>query len=510
MVFIPKDQWDKPFVIEAKEKELMNFQKYGAYQEVRDMGQPRMSSGWIITEKLYGEVLGAKARLVVHGNQEKSYDEIMSDSPTVAKQTLRLQFALAAQFGWEIVMADITSAFLQSDVLERELYVQPPKDAAPPGVIWRLRKPMYGLEDASLQWYKTLADRLAKLGCTKLITDPATFYWRDETDKLGGIISWHVDDMIACGSDTFYKEVLMKLMNTFNFGSTNEGKYRCLGWNVMHRHDDILVSQEDYIESKIDFLNIAKGKHLGHEKVDAEDAKKVRGSIGKLRWLSDQCRPDISYSQLELSIASHSPTYDTVKLINKMVAAVKNRDYKLRFSKLKSDKWYISVFADASLKGLPDKISSAMGYVIFLSEGYRFRERTGCNVLSWKSCKTRRIVASTYDAETLALSTALEEAIFIKHQVVKMLGIGEEDILIEAFCDCNDTVAAIVANKPLPNSKSRLAALEIARIKEMKDLKMIHSVQWVPTNQQLGDIFTKRGASTESIIQTVSKGRFYN
>ena len=91
-----------------------------------------------------------------------------------------------------------------------------------------------------------------------------------------------------------------------------------------------------------------------------------------------------------------------------------------------------------------------------------------------------------------------------------MLGIGEEDILIEAFCDCNDTVAAIVANKPLPNSKSRLAALEIARIKEMKDLKMIHSVQWVPTNQQLGDIFTKRGASTEPIIQTVSKGRFYN
>ena len=148
VVFIPKDQWDKPFVIEAKEKELKNFQEYGAYQEVRDVGQPRMSSGWIITEKLYGEVLGAKARLVVHGNQEKSYDEVMSDSPTVAKQTLRLQFALAAQFGWEIVMADITSAFLQSDVLERELYVQPPKDAAPPGVIWRLRKPMYGLEDA--------------------------------------------------------------------------------------------------------------------------------------------------------------------------------------------------------------------------------------------------------------------------------------------------------------------------------------------------------------------------
>ena len=91
-----------------------------------------------------------------------------------------------------------------------------------------------------------------------------------------------------------------------------------------------------------------------------------------------------------------------------------------------------------------------------------------------------------------------------------MLGIDKEDILIKALCDCNNTLAAIVTNKPLPNSKSRSAALEIARIKEMKDLKMIHSVQWVPTNQQLGDIFTKRGASTESIIQTISKGKFFN
>ena len=510
VVFIPRDQWDKPFVKEEKEKELANFQSYGAYQEVRDEGQPRMSSGWIVTEKLYGDVLGAKARLVVHGNQERKYEEMMSDSPTVSKQTLRIQFALAAQFGWEIVMADITSAFLQSDVLDREVYVQPPKDAAPPGVLWLLRKPMYGLEDASLQWYKTLADRLKKLGCTKLITDPATFYWWDKNKRLGGIISWHVDDMIACGSDIFYKQVLRKLMSTFNFGSTAEGKYRCLGWNVVHRDGDILVSQEDYIETKIDFLDINKGKNKGYEKLDFEDAKKARGLIGKLRWLADQCRPDICYNQLELSIAAHSPTYETVKLINKMVAQVKYRDYKIRYSKLSSKQWYITVFSDASLKGLPDKVSSAMGYVIFLSEGYKFRERTGCNVLSWKACKTRRIVASTYDAETLALSTALEEAIFVKHQIMRMLGIGNEDILIEAFCDCHDTVSAIIANKPLPNSKSRLAALEIARIKEMKDQRMIETIHWIDTTQQLGDVFTKRGASTEAIIKTIEKGKFLN
>ena len=368
---------------------------------------------------------------------------------------------------------------------------------------------MYGLTDASLKWYKTLADRLVKLGCKRLTVDPAMFYWHDEDGKLAGLVCWHVDDMLAAGTDEFYHKVLTPLMEMFTFGSTSEGKYRCLGWNVMHRHEDILVSQKDYIETKVDFLNINTKKQLGSTKLNAEEASMVRGMIGKLRWLCDQCRPDIAYAVLEMSLAAHSPTYDTVKLINKTVAQVVNREYYLRYCKLNSKKWYITVFSDASLRGLPDKISSAMGHVILLSEGFKPGHRTNCNVLSWKSCKTRRIVASTYDAETLALSAALEEAIFIKTQMTTMLGIGKDDIMIEAYCDCNDTVAAITANKPLPNKQNRLAALEIARIKEMQELKMIDSVSWCPSAQQLADTMTKRGASSEAIIHTVSKGKFF-
>ena len=134
MVFIPRKDWGKPFVIEAKEKEIQNFDKYKAYKTVRDEGQPRLTSGWIITEKLYGDVVGCKARLVVHGNQEK-YD-VRSDSPTVTKQSLRLVFTLAAQFGWEVITSDVTSAFLQSDRLDREVFVQPPSDIRSPGTLW--------------------------------------------------------------------------------------------------------------------------------------------------------------------------------------------------------------------------------------------------------------------------------------------------------------------------------------------------------------------------------------
>ena len=506
VVFIPKQDWDKPFVVEAKEKEINNFLRYGAYKEVGDMGQPRMSSGWVITEKCYGDVIGAKARLVVHGNQEGYTGSC--DSPTVSKQSLRIQFTLAAQFGWELVMADITSAFLQSDVLDREVYVQPPKGTAKPGIIWKLVKPMYGLGDASLKWYKTLASKLVQLGCQRMGLDPAMFYWHGKDGQLGGLLSWHVDDMVACGSEDFYKQVLSPLLNTFNFGSTSEGEYRCLGWNVVHREGDILVSQKDYITTKIEYLDIDYRGKDGSEKLSMEMASLVRAAIGKLRWLADQCRPDIAYNLLELSIQAHEPTYDTVKLVNKTMLRVKHSEYEIRYTRLKKKDWHISVFTDASLRGLPDKTSSAMGFIILLSDGFKPGSKNKANVLTWKSCKTKRIVASTYDAETLALTGGLEEAIFLRDQMAKLLNIQEKEIKIEVFCDCNDTVEAILANKPLPNKNSRLAALEIARVQEMRQLGMIQDIYWIPSRLQLADSFTKRGVNNEPLVDTLRDGRF--
>ena len=515
VVFVPREHHHKEFVIEAKQKEIQNFKNYGAYEEVEQRGQRFMTSGWIITEKQYGEKTGAKARLVVHGNQEKnlpSYEEYSKDSPTVTKLSLRIQFFLAAQHGWELVMADVTSAFLQSEQLERDVFVKPPADVAPPGILWKLKKPMYGLEDASYRWYVTIKNKLLDLGCKQVLGDPATFYWKNEEGLLAGIITIHVDDILACGSDEFYAKVLNPLMATFNFGSTAEGKYRCLGWNVEHRDNCILVSQKDYIATKIDFCDVDTRNHSGLEKVTPEEATKVRGSIGRLRWLADQCRPDIGFSQLQISIDAHSPTYETVKQIQKMVKHVKTRQYDIKYSKLRSRKWIISVFSDSSLNNVNGrdgpKTDSAMGFAIFMSEGYRVTERNKCNLLAWRSCKTTRKVVSTHDAETIALGLALEEAIFIKDQLVTMMGTGEEDIIIEAFCDNKDAILNIQSNKAMPSSKGRIGAIDVARIKEMLRKNQVQSVKWVPTKEQIADVFTKQGAPTEPFINILERGQF--
>ena len=66
VVEVPVAEHKKVEVVEAKERELENFTKYGAFKEVEDNGQERISSGWVITkkEKANGQKTNYKGRLV--------------------------------------------------------------------------------------------------------------------------------------------------------------------------------------------------------------------------------------------------------------------------------------------------------------------------------------------------------------------------------------------------------------------------------------------------------------
>ena len=61
--------------------------------------------------------------------------------------------AVAANLGFKLASVDIRVAFLQSKVLDREVFIEPPSDVKKQGWIWKLRKPLYGLDDASRKFW---------------------------------------------------------------------------------------------------------------------------------------------------------------------------------------------------------------------------------------------------------------------------------------------------------------------------------------------------------------------
>lgn len=75
---------------------------------------------------------------------------------------------------------DIKSAFLQGIELSRNIYIRPPPEAVCEGTLWKLKKCVYGLADASLYWYNRVKEIVLKAGGKMSKVDPAVFYWLDQ------------------------------------------------------------------------------------------------------------------------------------------------------------------------------------------------------------------------------------------------------------------------------------------------------------------------------------------
>ena len=86
---------------QAKIKELDHWTSYNVNDEVSDQGQCYLNTRWVITEK----ESGMKARLVVRGFKEES--DVQTDSPTAAKDTVRVFFALRSTLKWTVASMDV-------------------------------------------------------------------------------------------------------------------------------------------------------------------------------------------------------------------------------------------------------------------------------------------------------------------------------------------------------------------------------------------------------------------
>ena len=72
-VEVPVREQKKPEVIEVKQREIENLEKYGVFEEVGDVGQETVGSRWVIKrkEKADEQKTNCKGRVVAKRFQEK-------------------------------------------------------------------------------------------------------------------------------------------------------------------------------------------------------------------------------------------------------------------------------------------------------------------------------------------------------------------------------------------------------------------------------------------------------
>ena len=89
----------------------------------------------------------------------------------------------------------IIAAFLQAKELDRDVYLMPLKDIRREGYVWKLRKPFYGLYDASRKFWLKVKNLFADIGLKRLEGDEAVYFILNENRDMDGMVSTHVDDL---------------------------------------------------------------------------------------------------------------------------------------------------------------------------------------------------------------------------------------------------------------------------------------------------------------------------
>ncbi|GJW21073.1 retrovirus-related pol polyprotein from transposon TNT 1-94 [Tanacetum coccineum] len=122
-------------------------------------------------------------------------------APVVKLVTVRTLLAVATKKDWIIHQLDVNNAFLHGD-LEEEVYMKIPQGFLKEGEtrVCRLRKSLYGLKQASRNWYHNITSFLLTLNFKQSKADYSLFTYQKEEIYVAILI--YVDDVIIVGNNT--------------------------------------------------------------------------------------------------------------------------------------------------------------------------------------------------------------------------------------------------------------------------------------------------------------------
>lgn len=253
-----------------------------------------------------------------------------------------------------------------------------------PGLVCKLNKSMYGIKQASRQWYEKLTEALCSRVYTHSMLDYSLFYKKTEGSVV--FVAIYVDDVLVTGTHLQEIESLKTFLHsTFKIKDLGRLHY-FLGLEIQYTEKGILMSQRKFT---IDLLRVfgcidcpsmtspmdPSVKLKANKGAPLPDPSYYRKLIGKLNFLTNT-RLDIAYSVQHLSQFMKSLREPHLKAAYHVLRYLKG-DPSLGIFLNNNADYGVKAFCDLDWATCSQSRKSVSGYIMLL----------GTSPISWKSKK---------------------------------------------------------------------------------------------------------------------------
>lgn len=487
---IKDDRWK-----EAMKKEIRALEENDTWVlEELPEGKRAIDSKWVykVKHKPNGEVDKFKARLVAKGfTQMEGVDYHDTFAPVAKLVTVRTLLAVAVKRNWAIHQLDVNNAFLHGD-LDEEVYMKIPQGFVKEGEtrVCRLKKSLYGLKQASRNWYQKFTNSILDLGFKQSKADHSLFIQQRGKGFIAALI--YVDDVIIVGNDT--KEIQRtkdRLNELFSIKDLGNLKY-FLGIEVARTAEGLVLNQRKYI---LDILNdcglqgcrpsffpIEQNTKLGKSETEPKvDASRYRRIVGRLIYLQ-ATRPDVAYAVNMLSQFVSDPRKPHMDALHRVLRYLKTSPGK-GILLPRNGGTNLTSYCDSDWLGCQTTRRSRTGYLLHL----------GGAPISWKTKKQSVVSRSSAEAEYRSMASTVSEVLWVRWllQELNVPQTGPTPV----FCD--NQAARHIAINPVFHERTKHVEMDCYFVRERVDSKEIKPFA-IDTKMQIADLFTK-GLGTQQL-----------